>query len=118
MKRLTQLTIAAAMLLSLCVPATAQTTNVTYTWTAPTTGSPVVSYEVERSTDNGSTWTLYTTTTSPSAAVAAPALQTIIVRVRGADSLGRKGPWSVNSDPYMNDPGPPGACGKPTRMVP
>jgi hypothetical protein len=115
MKRLTQLTIAAAMLLSLCVPAAAQTTNVTYTWTAPTTGSTAVGYEVETSVDGGA-FALYTTTTSPSAVVAVQALTTVIVRVRGVDSLGRKGPYSVNSDPYMNDPGPPGACGKPTRM--
>ena len=113
MKRIVHLMIVLALLLPLSV--TAQTTNVTYTWSAPTTGSTPVSYEVERSLDSGTTWTLYTTTTAPSAVVAAPALQPILVRVRAVDALGRKGTYSVSSDPYTNDPGPPGACGKPTR---
>ena len=115
MKRLTQLTIAIAIA-GLAVVANTAPQNVTYTWTAPTTGSPVVSYEVDRSLDGGTTWTLYTTTTSASAVVVAPDLTPIVIRVRAVDGLGRKGAYSLTSDPYTNDPGPPGACGKPTRV--
>jgi hypothetical protein len=114
MKRLTQLIIIAAVLLPMVVGAVPQ--NVTYTWTAPTTGSPAVSYEVFRSLDNGTTWTLYATPTAPSAVVVAPDLTPIIVRVRAVDALGRKGMYSESSDPYTNDPGPPGACSKPARQ--
>lgn len=104
-----------ALLGSLTVaPAGAQTVNVTYSWSAPTTGSPAVSYEVERSIGGGA-WTLYTTTTTTSAVVAAPALVTIQVRVRAVDALGRKGTYSDPSDIWTNDPGIPGACGKPVR---
>jgi hypothetical protein len=114
MKRLLMILIATAMLLPL-VAVTAPI-NVTYTWTAPTTGSPCVSYEVQRSLDNGASWQVFTTTTSTSAVVAAPDLTPIIIRVRGVDALARTGVWSMSSDPYTNDPGPPGACSKPTRQ--
>ena len=109
---------AAALLLLpllLSMPLVAAPVNVTYTWSAPTTGAACVSYEVERSLDGGTTWTPYTTTTSTTAVVVAPEMIPVIIRVRGVDSLSRKGVWSQSSDPYTNDPGPPGACGKPTR---
>lgn len=110
--------IAVALLLVLfSLPAGAQTsTSVTYTWTAPTTGSPCVSYEVERTIDAGTTWVAYTTTTSTTAIVVAPANVAIQIRVRGVDALGRKGPWSQPADPYSYDPGAPGSCGKPARQ--
>ena len=114
MKRLLMILIATAMLLPL-VAATAPI-NVTYTWTAPTTGSTCASYDVERSLDGGTSWTAYSVVTAASAVVVAPELTPIVVRVRGTDSLGRKGLWSDPSLAFTNDPGAPGACGRPARQ--
>lgn len=114
--RVLKVLLALALVLMFVVPVASAPINVTYSWTAPTTGSACVAYEVERSLDNGVTWTAYTTTTSTTAVVVAPDLQPIVIRVRGVDSLGRKGVYSASSDPFTNDPGPPGACGKPARI--
>ncbi len=89
------------------------TMNFTYSWTAPTTGSPVHHYEVQRSSDNGTSWTSVTTTTTASVVLALNVGTTYLVRVRALDAQGRAGPWSASSDPNTPDAGPPGACGKP-----
>lgn len=117
MKRLTQLLIATALLLPMTA-AVAAPVNVTYTWAAPATGSTCVSYDVERSLDGGTSWQMYTTTTTTttSVVVAAPELTAITIRVRGVDALGRKGVWSDPALPFTNDPGAPGACGRPVRQ--
>jgi len=114
MKRILMILVTTAMLLPL-VAATAPI-NVTYTWTAPTTGSTCVSYDVERSLDGGTTFAAYSTVTANSAVVVAPELTPIAVRVRGVDSLGRKGVWSDPSLAFTNDPGSPGSCGRPARQ--
>lgn len=113
MKRIVHALLVLALLLPLTVASAPL--NVTYTWTPPTTGAACVSYDVERSLDGGATWQMFTTTTAPSAVVLAPDLTPILVRVRGVDALGRKGAYSDPSNPFTNDPGPPGACGKPSR---
>lgn len=114
-KHLVHLLLALLLLSPLTVSAQTTAISQTYTWTAPTEGSAVVSYEVEVSYTNGTSWALHTTTTTASVVISVPALQTILVRVRAVDALGRKGLFSNPSDPYFADPGPPGACGKPSR---
>jgi len=106
----------AVMLLG--VFALAQTTSMqfTYNTTAPTTGSPVATYEWQASSNGGTTWADAGTSTTLSKAITLAVGQTYVVRVRGVDAQGRSGPWSVASDPNTPDPGPPGACGKPARQ--
>ena len=115
MKRIVQVALALLMLVPLTVAAQTTTMQVTYTWTAPTTGSPVAHYDVERSSDAGATWVAAGTPVSPSVTLTVPVLTVIIVRVRGVDATNRPGIWSATSDPYTADPGPPGGCGKPSR---
>lgn len=103
------------VLLSLgAVNAFAAAPPVTYTWTAPTTGSPVVRYTVELRT-NGAAWVeVSSATTSPTYTFSTfDYLKTYEVRVAGVDALNRKGAYSNSSDPYMPDQGIPGAPGKP-----
>lgn len=82
------------------------------TWKPPTTGSPVAEYVLEvykrdqpylsvvtpdtfyTFSDALATWELYAPYTA---------------RVAGRDSIGRQGPWSEMSDPYILDPGVPAA---------
>lgn len=113
--KMARLALGLFLILSFAVSAPAAPVTVTYTWTAPTTGSPVISYDVEI-TNNGTTWTSYAVATTTSVSVTVQELQMVQIRVRGKDALGRPGPWSVASDPWTNDPGPPGGCGKPTRV--
>jgi hypothetical protein len=88
---------------------------VTYTWTAPTTGSAVAYYLVEVSNDGGANWTVAGTTLDLTYTFTDfQNFDTYIVRVAGVDAQGRQGPYSVPSDPYTPDLGPPGAPGVPT----
>jgi hypothetical protein len=93
----------------------AQTTsiNVLVSWTAPTTGSVVHHYDVEKSVNNGTSWTSQGTTTTVNTTLALPVGITVIVRVRGVDASSRSGAWSTSSDPYTPDAGVPGAPGTP-----
>jgi len=87
---------------------------VTYTWTAPTTGSPVVRYTVELKTNGGAWVEVSTSTTSPTYTFSTfNYLSTYEVRVAGVDALNRKGLYSLSSDQYMPDQGIPGAPSKP-----
>lgn len=115
MKRFGQMLVSIILLVALAVPAHAGPVTVTYTWSYPTTGSPAVSFDIDRSLDGGTTWASYATSTTNQCSVIVMDLTTVIIRVRGKDSLGRTGVWSLSSDAYTNDPGPPGACGKPAR---
>lgn len=105
-----------AVLLITVLPATsslAQTdVQVNYSWTAPTTGSPVVFYEVQHSINNGN-WTQVGTSNDNSYTLTATVGQSHRIRVRGVDDEDREGPWSEASDPYLPDVGPPGQPGKP-----
>lgn len=116
MRRTLMLATALLLLLPLMVPPTwAQTTSmqVTYHWTAPTTGSPVDHYNVQVSYNGGETWVDLPDVTSNTTTITMPVLVEATVRVRGVDLSSRAGPWSATSDPYTPDPGPPGSCGKP-----
>ncbi len=97
-----------------CVPgAAAQTTeDVTYTWTPPTTGSPVDHYVVEHSVNDGPFVQIATVTTN-TYTLAATVDDSHQVRVAGVDALARQGPYSEASDPYTPQLGPPGQPGKP-----
>ena len=105
-----------AVLLAAVLPATsamAQTEMpVSYTWTAPTTGTAVEYYVVEHSV-NGGNWTQIGTTTENSYTLDATVGQSHQIRVAGVDASDRQGPFSNASDPYMPDAGAPGQPGKP-----
>jgi hypothetical protein len=96
------------------VPAAAgQTTqDVTFTWTPPTTGSPVDHYVVEHSV-NGGPWVQIATVVSNSFTLAATLGDPHQIRVAGVDALDRQGPFSEPSDPYTPEQGPPGQPGQP-----
>ena len=89
-----------------------QTVDVIASWTAPTTGSPVATYILQLSVDGGP-FIDYATTTETSVTVTLDNLRTYVARVAAIDSLGRQGPWSAESDPYLADLGLPGQPGKP-----
>lgn len=88
--------------------------SVKYTWTAPTEGSPAVEYTVEYRVDGGN-WIAGGTapTTEFTFLNVFEFFKTYEVRVAGVDIIGRQGPFSLVSDPYMPDQGPPGTPGQP-----
>ena len=116
---ITKATLALAILTTvlLAMPAAAQTTtvNVSYTWTAPSTGSAVVSYVVEQSIDSG-TWTQIATSSTNSYTLAASVGHSHRIRVAGVDATARQGVFSLPSDAYVADAGAPGQPGKPIRF--
>jgi len=98
------------------LPAAAQTTvEVTASWTAPTEGSPVQHYILQLSTDGGP-YTTVGTVTGTSYVLNLAIDHTYTARVAGVDAQSRQGPWSLPSDPYSPDLGPPGQPGKPIIM--
>lgn len=113
--RMRRILLAALLLAPLVAGGQTTTMNLTYTWTAPTTGSAVHHYVVQTSS-NGTTWTLLgAQPTAPTVTMAAPVGVTILVRVAGVDAQGRQGVWSDPSDPFVPDAGAPGVPGKPAR---
>lgn len=86
--------------------------QVRYEWTAPTTGSAVDHYVVQR--HDGTTWGNETTTAETSAVLEME--PGWMVRVAGVDVWGRQGPWSDASDPFA-DEGAPGAPGQPSMVA-
>ena len=117
MKQLTITRIGLAALITAAVliatPVLAQTEiPVNYQWTAPTTGTPVDHYVVEHAV-NGGSWTQIATASSNSFTLAAAVGEAHQIRVAGVDADGRQGVYSVASDPYEPDAGPPGQPGKP-----
>jgi len=115
MKRILMIATGVVLLAAFAVAA-GTTTPVTYRWTKPTTGSPVVTYEVYTSTNNGTTWALAATEPDTTATIPLTYMQTYLVRVRGVDAQNRVGAYSPASDPFMPDAGAPGASGKPIRV--
>jgi hypothetical protein len=101
----------------LAAPASAQTTtvNVSYSWTAPTTGSAVTSYVIQQSIDGG-TWTQIATSSTNSYTLAASIGHTHSIRVAGVDASARQGVWSDPSVVYTPDAGAPGKPGTPVRI--
>ena len=102
-----------ACILCLCVmPVSAAAPAVTASWQAPTSGSPVVLYELEIYEDG----VLFLSVDTPSTSHVIPAGTfadgvPYTARVRGVDAQARTGPWSLWSEEFIYDPGPPGACG-------
>lgn len=114
MRRLTMTIIAAALLASIAIGQTTSM-NLTYNWTAPTTGSAVHHYVVQTSS-NGTTWTtLAAQPTAPTVTITAAVGVNILVRVAGVDATGRQGAYSDPSDPFVPDAGAPGAPSKPIK---
>jgi hypothetical protein len=109
-RRITSIALTAVVLL-LGGAALAQE-DVTYNWTAPTTGSTVVQYIVEHSVDGGA-FTQVATVTSPTFVLSAEYEHEHRIRVAGVDALDRQGPFSESSDPYTPTLGAPGQPGKP-----
>ena len=105
-----------AVMLAVILPAAsslAQTEMpVSYTWTAPSTGTPVEFYTIQHSVDGGN-WTQIATSTENTFTLSATVGQSHQIRVAGVDADNRQGPFSVASDPYLPDAGAPGQPGKP-----
>lgn len=99
--------------LLLPVVATAQTVTmpISYSWAAPTTGSAVHHYVVQKS-ETG-TWTEVGTSTTTAFVLTATVGVAVQVRVAGVDAQSRQGVWSSPSDAFTPDAGPPGQPGKP-----
>ena len=101
------------MVLAVLPPnASGQSPQVRATWEAPITGSPVVTYELEVLVDG--VRHLFVTSETTSYVFAPGTFEpsvAYIARVRGVDAQGRTGPWSLPSEPYVHDAGPPGLCG-------
>ncbi len=94
-------------------PATAQTTvQVTFVWTAPTEGTPVDHYVVEHSV-NGGPYDQVGTVTGLNYTLVATVGDSHVIRVAGVDDQARQGPYSLSSEPYTPDLGPPGQPGQP-----
>jgi hypothetical protein len=102
--------LAAAVFLT-AAPAFAQV-DVAYTWSAPTTGSPVVHYVVQHSVDGGA-WIDMGTVVSNAYTLSADFEVAHSIRVAAVDGQGRQGVWSEPSDPFTPDAGVPGQPGKP-----
>lgn len=87
--------------------------EVTYTWTAPTSGSPVHHYVVQHSVNGQPYVTIDDDLAGTSLAITLSYEDEHVVRVAAVDSQGRQGPYSVPSDPYTPTLGAPGQPGKP-----
>lgn len=109
-----KLILAGALTLMLFATAAfAQVPDVTYVWTAPTTGSEVVKYTVELNIDGAGWLPVAEVTTATVTFSTFEYLKTYEVRVAGIDALDRQGPFSESSDPYTPDQGIPGQPSKP-----
>lgn len=85
---------------------------VNYTWTAPTTGTPVAHYIVQHSVNAGE-WTQIDTAGSNTYTLVASIGDSHQIRVAGVDSEARQGPYSVASDAFIPNLISPGEPGKP-----
>ena len=90
--------------------------EVTYTWTAPTSGSAVDHYVVQHSVNGAPFVTINASVTGNTYLLTASYEDEHSIRVAGVDSQGRQGPWSVASDPYTPSLGSPGQPGKPVAV--
>jgi hypothetical protein len=90
--------------------------EVTYTWTAPTTGSAVHHYVFQQSVDEAPFVTIDDNVLDNTFVITLDYSLNHVVRIAGVDSLGRQGPWSVSSDPYTPSLGSPGVPGKPVAV--
>ena len=110
---ITVLGVLAVLSLVGALPAAAQTSvQVTASWNPPTEGSPVQHYVFQLSID-GAPFSTIGTVQGTSYQLELEIGRTYIARVAGVDAQDRQGPWSLPSDPYAPDVGPPGQPGKP-----
>ncbi len=110
---ITVLGVLAVLSLVGALPAAAQTSvQVTASWNPPTEGSPVHHYVFQLSID-GAPFATVGTVQGTSYQLELEVGRTYIARVAGVDAQDRQGPWSLPSDPYSPDVGPPGQPGKP-----
>lgn len=86
--------------------------QVNFSWTAPTTGTPVDHYVIQHAV-NGGSWTLVATSATNSYTLTASEGDSHQIRVAGVDAQDRQGVYSISSDPFTPDAGPPGQPGKP-----
>lgn len=88
--------------------------ELTYAWTAPTTGSPVEYYVCETRTE-GAEWGECggQAATEQLTVLVSDGVQGFQIRVAGVDAFGRQGPWSPASDPFSEA----GAPGSPTLPI-
>ena len=84
--------------------------EITVTWTEALTAS---SYTVRYSTDSGSNWTTRPSVTGTTDTFSNPGAGSYIFQIRGSNSGGGDGNWSVSSDP-LTVPEAPAAPAKPT----
>ncbi len=73
---------------------------VSYLWTAPSTGSAVEYYVIEK-TVNGDDWVEVGTSADTTYALSADVGDTVSIRVYGVDSNDRRGQASPPSEPYI-----------------
>lgn len=100
--------IALIVIITLGLPYSAECLNLRFTWSPPTTGSPVVLYEFAANTDSTSAPTVVAS--SPTNVVIYDIqVGTWYLRVRGVDEFDRKGPWSWAA--RFVDAGTPSRCG-------
>jgi hypothetical protein len=91
---------------------------VTYNWSAPTTGSEVVLYNVELN-ENGGPWNFVGTVPDTTYTFTDWQYLTVYsIRVQGRDALDRLSPFSTPSEDYLPDLGAPGPPGQPVRVSP
>ncbi len=112
-KRLSLITTLALLTMLLAASAVMAQATVTYTWTAPTTGSAVDHYVIQHSEDGGAWITVEDEQATNAYALTAAYDAEHRIRVAGIDTQGRQGPWSVASDPYTPTLGAPGQPGQP-----
>lgn len=103
-----------ALLLPLVVGGQTQTIPTVYSWTAPTTGSPVHHYNVWHKVGSAAPVMLGTTTGLSYTVPTVPGVVNLVY-VEGVDAANRTGVPSPTSDPFTPDAGPPGAPGKPVK---
>jgi len=113
--KLAKFLIALLMLASVTVSAQTTVMPTTYSWTPPTTGSPVHHYIVSLKAGDAA-WVTVGTPTIPTYVVPCVPAVVNIVRVQAVDAAARISVWSEPSLEYTPDAGAPGACGKPIRQ--
>jgi hypothetical protein len=84
---------------------------VSWSWSAPTTGTPAHHYVVEVRVEGGSWVRLGVEPTTPTVFIDMTPNLSHEVRVAALDAQGHQGGWSPVSAPEVY--GAPGACGKP-----
>ena len=105
--------VAIAVILLAMLPQYALAAEITYRWTEPTEGTPVVHYTIQVELAGGEWIPIPAQPTEPTITINQDANVAYRLRVAGVDAAGHQGPWSTPSVSYTY--GAPGACGQPQR---